>query len=117
MSDFTEAVERNLKGCEAFSVGACPGCEACGLFKPSRNTKKKRDGYERAFDRANESCFSWSPCESCGSSLGGDRHPAHFLLEGWEKLPKEERKIHHCLVCTDCVMYHANGDEPEDWQG
>lgn len=26
--------------------------------------------------------FSWSPCEGCGSTLGGERHPAVVLVEG-----------------------------------
>lgn len=26
--------------------------------------------------------FSWSECDCCGSSLGGSRHPAHFVTQG-----------------------------------
>lgn len=97
MRAFTDAVERELRGCEAFSVGSCPGCVVCGLsVEPTED--------ERSL--AEESHFSWSECDSCGSSLGGDRHPAHFLLDG---------EIQHLSVCADCLLYHANGDEPESW--
>ena len=27
-----------------------------------------------------EGWFSWSPCDACGSPLGGDRHPVVFEL-------------------------------------
>lgn len=26
--------------------------------------------------------FSWAECDCCGSSLGGSRHPAHFVTQG-----------------------------------
>lgn len=107
MSRFTDAIARNLEGCEAFSVGACPGCKTCGLGdEPSENER----------EQAEESHFSWSACDSCGSTLGGDRHPAHFLIRepGAETLVGAE--LYHCDVCTDCLFYHANGDEPEAWE-
>lgn len=96
---FRLAVESELKGCEAFSVGACPGCEHCGLSdEPSDNER----------ELAEEAHFSWSACDSCGSTFGGDRHPAHYLSDG---------AIVHLAVCTDCLFYHANGDDPgEDWR-
>ena len=96
---FLRAVERNLEGLEAFSVGACPGCEACGLSE---------DPTEDERDLADEAHFSWSACESCGSSLGGNRHAAHYLDEG---------EIQHLSVCVDCLHFHANGDLPDTWEG
>lgn len=86
---FLAAVIKNLEGLEAFSVGSCPGCEECG-------------------GESDEPSFSNSECDSCRSSLGGDRHPAHFLYQG---------EVQHCTVCSDCLMYHANGDLPEAWEG
>lgn len=95
---FIAAVRHNLEGCKAFSVGSCPGCDACGLGD---------EPTEREIESAEESSFSWSDCDSCGSSLGGDRHPAHFLYRG---------EIQHLTVCVDCLLFHANGDLPEDWR-
>lgn len=54
---------------------------------------------------ADEGGFSWAGCDSCGSSLGGNLSPAHYIGDAGE--------IVHCSVCVDCMMYHANGDLPE----
>lgn len=60
-----------------------------------------------------ETEFSWSACDACGSTLGGDRTPAHGLDTNGAVL--------HMHVCVDCVEYLANGDLPEDdaldWTG
>lgn len=53
-----------------------------------------------------ESYFSWHNCDSCGSSLGGDRHPAIGRLKHGELIDLE--------ICTDCLFYHAYGDIPEE---
>lgn len=100
MSRFTDAITRNLEGVEAFSVGACPGCEVCFPW-----TVDPHNPTEDEYDAANTSDFSWHSCESCGSTLAGDRHPAHGLIDG---------ELHHFSVCADCLFWHANGDEPID---
>ena len=71
-NDTTDAVERMCHDCghvedEAdfppgedscgYSVDVCP---ACGSF----DTSQRLDGHDE---------FSWSPCDCCGSSLGGSR--------------------------------------------
>lgn len=103
MSKFTDAVQAHTGELRAFSVGPCRGCEACEISSDDETLDD-----ERFHDLASEPHFSWSACESCGSTLGGDRHPAHYL--------DDENEIQHLDVCTDCVQYHANGDEPEDWR-
>lgn len=35
--------------------------------------------YANACPEECEGHFSWSPCDFCGSTLGGDRHPAALL--------------------------------------
>lgn len=127
---FTQDVERNLRGVFFFSVGACPGCADCGLASPCEHC----DGYgvkedesqceacngtgtheptDHERDIANEAHFSWSQCESCGSNLGGDRHPAHGIIaESVEHAQSKDRDITHFDVCSDCLFYHANGDLP-----
>ena len=57
---------------------------------------------------ADEPHFSWSPCESCGSSLGGNRYAAHST--------DADGNISHWDICEDCLFYFANGDLPENWE-
>ncbi len=53
--------------------------------------------------------FSWSACDCCGSSLGGDRFKAcHYNPETKETIDLE--------ICVDCLMYITNGDLPETWR-
>lgn len=93
---FLDAYRRGTEGLQAFSVGACPGCERCGLDdEPST----------AAYDMAQEPHFSWSSCEVCSSPLGGDRHPAHYWNDG-------DETVSHLSVCVDCLLYTANGDMP-----
>ena len=82
-----DRIEAELQSVTFFSVGGCSGCteDHCG------------DDWEGR--------FSWSGCESCRSSLGGDRYPAHGYIHG---------ELCHFEVCTDCLMYHANGDITDD---
>lgn len=54
--------------------------------------------------------FSNYWCDCCESQLAGDRHFAHTLVPsatggmeiGWEG-----------KICTDCTLFHANGDLPD----
>lgn len=39
--------------------------------------------------------FSWSPCDRCGSTLGGERHQWYYRESGQ---PDSE-----CQICTDCM--------------
>lgn len=84
---YKAAVEHNWRGVEAVSTGSCSGCEECGLEK---------DCDDHARELAEEPSFSWSACDSCGSTLGGNRHPAHGLING---------ELEHFSVCDDCLYY------------
>jgi hypothetical protein len=66
-----------------------------------------RGNVERARASAEEGGFSREGCDSCGSTLAGDLFPAHYL--------DAAREIVHCVVCVDCLQYHANGELPESW--
>ena len=55
-----------------------------------------------------EGSFSWSACGSCGSSLGGYRFEAHAFE------PTPNSVVYDIKICVDCLMFHANGDEPEE---
>lgn len=55
-----------------------------------------------------EPSFSWSSCGICNSHLGGDR-------EVWHALDDLTGTLYHFDdACVDCVVYLANGDEPEE---
>ncbi|MCG3778264.1 MAG: hypothetical protein JW388_0977 [Nitrospira sp.] len=114
MSAFTDRIDRNLRGLHSFSVGACPGCDECGLAEYGDAESRESRHYQVAISAAAEGDFSWSSCDSCGSGLGGNRYPAHGVIaETMEEAQKPQLEITHFNVCVDCVMYHANGDEPD----
>jgi len=107
---YCEAVERNLKGLEGVSTGDCPGCEQC-----AENADMTPEEHEEAWGSMDgaEASFSWRSCGICGCHLGGDRHVWHFII------PKDGSCVgqpiyHEDDACTDCVMFLANGDVPED---
>ena len=97
MSQFTQAIEQYCKGLDSVAIG-CNGIEC-----------EYADGDE---NHRCESFFSWSQCDSCGSTLGGDRLDATGM---WHDKSDKFVTI-DMTVCIDCVMWHANGEEPETWQ-
>ena len=56
-----------------------------------------------------ETHFSWSSCDSCGSTFGGDRVPATWY-------DPDTDEIYEMEICIDCAMFHANGELPETWE-
>lgn len=107
MSQFTDAIEKRLEGYTHISTGVCPGCPAC-----AKREGLSVDEMNEALERGDtvDSYFSWAPCESCGSRLGGDREYLHGICSVSREL------IHFGGACVDCVRFHANGDEPEAWE-
>lgn len=71
---------------------------------------------ESARAEADEGSFSWSDCDACGTSMGGDRYPAHWIYRRSAEgtLPARE-SIEHEMVCQDCLLFSANGDLPGEW--
>lgn len=106
MSKYTKAVEHQLKGIENLNPSLCASCSDCG-GKWGMEEEEFADAIENgeAFD---EGSFSWSSCEGCGSILGGNRYVVHGFMDD---------NIIHLDVCVDCLVYLANGDEPENWEG
>lgn len=128
MSKYTDAVEHNLKGLTAVSPGICGGCTECADahgYKAEYEWPEEEEQAEEdrmvKFDEAvssgkvnDEGSFSWSGCGVCGSHLGGNLYVWHALYEEDLKKPPEERTLlHFDDACTDCVMFLANGDEPD----
>ena len=50
--------------------------------------------------------FSWSPCDRCGSALGGSRHEWHFRERGGNS--------DDGLICSDCLYAIAYGHGRRD---
>ena len=105
MSAFTEAIEHSLDGLEHASTGLAPQCPDCqsdyGMSPRMFYTAVISD---TVFD---EGSFSSDFCDCCGSSLGGSRYAAHAF--------DKSGRLYHLEICVDCLMYIANGDEPDDW--
>lgn len=69
------------------------------------------EGFEiLAIDTDDEGCFSWSPCDTCNQKLGGNRYRATLCNPG------PDRDAIEVKVCTDCVMFAANGELPTEAQ-
>lgn len=107
MSAYTEAVEHFLKGIGFISTGSYMNdCYECGDdFDP----KCKEGGDGESWSYA-EPYFSRSQCDGCGSRLGGSREVSHGIVE-------ETGELIHLSLCTDCVVFINNGEEPEEWEG
>lgn len=136
-NQFLSSVEHNLRGVHFFGVGACMGCDDCGLaprecpscggdgkrFEHNHNGEPCRvcdgKGTVEPTERERESAdsgneFSSASCDSCGTYLAGSRYPAHGVLSlTMEDAQKPEREITHFDVCADCLVFHANGDLPD----
>jgi predicted metal-binding protein len=100
---FVANVTRYLDGLEPVFAGAACGCEACGLGDLAHP-----DDDQSRFEAAETLGMSWYRCEVCGGDPG-ERHAAH----GWLKTDEGEELV-HLTVCTDCLVFVANGDLPDD---
>ena len=109
MSNFTESIERELAGIGHIGTGLTSCCGVC-CDAHDLSEEEMREGCETG-DICDEGGFSSQSCDSCGSSLGGDRYAAH----GFDGDPCDGKVI-HLDICVDCLMFHANGDEPEAWE-
>ena len=112
MCQFTESVARHCDGMHVApgSSATCPEClEAYGISeRDERGRFRSVDAMQEELYELESGSFSWHECDTCGSRLGGDRHEAHGEINGgW----------YHLSVCTDCLLYFANGDIPETWEG
>jgi hypothetical protein len=109
VSTFTDAIRRNLDGLGPVFPGVVHDCPECP------DVEDYGGDLERYHDEAREPSFSWSSCDSCGSTLGGDRHAAHAWDADADPASAGTAGLYHLDICTDCLFFHANGDEPEAW--
>jgi hypothetical protein len=111
MSAFTKAIEHYCDGLHV-ATGAAASCQECRDSFGCDDDASDDDAQEYLY-QYDEAHFSWSQCDSCGSTLGGDRHAAHGIPHGYKA---GDDSIIHLDICTDCLLFHANGDEPESWE-
>lgn len=105
MSKFTDSINRNWPD-YVISLGTSHSCNEC-----TNGDEIDEDDCE-ALD---EGHFSWQECDSCGSRLGGDRFNAHAIHhEAFGPNAKQPDNMYHIEICVDCLVFHANGDEPEE---
>lgn len=112
-ADFLAAVQRSEADfAHGIAIGpaiTCPTCEEIHDV-PTRDERGRfLSRHARQEMMCDEGSFSWSECDTCGSTLGGNRYDAHGL-------PLRAEPI-HLDICVDCLMYFANGDVPESWEG
>ena len=105
MCDFIEAIDSNWPEAR-INPGICPTCADC-QSDFGMSPRAFYFAYESG-EICDEGGFSWRACDSCGSTLGGDRYAAHAI---------DDEGITHISICVDCLCFHANGDIPEQWEG
>ncbi len=93
---YIESVDHYLKGIDHVSPGNCLSCLECNPDGIDAETFEQ--------DHPDEGGFSWAQCDGCGSTFGGDRYAGHGTIKG---------ELIHLDLCVDCLMYLANGDEPD----
>ena len=104
MSNYTKAVEKNIAGLKAVSTGICPECQTCADTHTDGDLVELQRQWESG-EICDEGSSSWKGCEICGCKLGTTVYCWHWIADG---------EIQHSdNVCQDCVLYLANGDEPE----
>ena len=113
---FIAAVESGCEGLTAVSTGLWPGCETCReAYAPDASP----EGFEQLWQSGEvfaEPSFSPCGCEICGSLLGGNFEPWHAIALDANGEPTR-LIVHGDRACVDCLLYLANGDLPEKWEG
>lgn len=107
MSEFSERVRQNLEGIGHLSPGVVAGCPQCP------DVEDYGGDLDRTHQDAQEASWSWKACGSCGTRRDGDRHPAHAWAEDADPVEEGVDGLYHLLICTDCLLFHVNGEEPD----
>ncbi len=111
MSNFTDSIDHYCDGLTV-ATGAAASCSECLDTYQIKDTGDI-NAMQEALYQVDEPSFSWSQCDSCGSTFGGDRYSAHGIPLDFK--PGDDSII-HMEICVDCLCAWANGDEPEQWQ-
>lgn len=105
-ADFIQAIETRCQELKGLSTGPCPGCSDCADSLGFDSVEEFDLAYEIGKVES-ETHFSWAACGICGSSLGGDREPWHYVNDSNEV-------CHEQGACVDCMLFLANGDLPTE---
>jgi len=97
MTPFQRAVRIYCEGLDTVAVW-CPGKDCPNYDGPDHQCEPDE--------------FSREQCDSCGSTLAGYREQGSGIFTDSEG----KIQIIPMVLCTDCTMYHANGDEPDTWE-
>jgi hypothetical protein len=108
MSNFTDSIAHYCEGLH-ISPGPAACCDDCRQAYDIPDGMPTDEAQELMLD---EGGFSRAQCDSCGSTYAGDRHDAHGIPHDFKP---GDGSIVHLTICTDCLLFHANGDEPEEW--
>ena len=107
-SPFVAGIVASTQGLSAVSTGICPSCDECRQeYAPDATPEEVEELWQTGKVYA-EPSFSWHGCDICGSRLGGEFEP-------WHAIDANGDLIHGDRACVDCVVYLANGDQPENW--
>ena len=87
---------------DLFQDQDCPICDGTGQRPPTMEEFEEQWSTQEALC---EPSFSWSGCDLCDSTLGGNMEP-------WHAVDANNEIIHGEHACVDCVLYLANGDLP-----
>jgi hypothetical protein len=107
---YVEAFERHTKGMFALSIGLCSACSDCqSAFDVGELTLRKMidEGL------SDEGGISRAGCDCCGSGLQQNLYAGHC----WITLDDGKEVLTHLELCSDCMLFIANGDFPENWEG
>ena len=111
MSAFIDSIDHYCEGLH-IAVGPSASCQEC---RDAYDIPDSADDDIAQENMQDEGSFDWSQCDSCGSTFGGDRYHAHGLPIDRSGSFDYSRDMIHLSICADCLFFHANGDEPEDW--
>ena len=84
-----------IKDLKFVSTGLCPDCKDCADSFGYDDMNKYNQDVENG-NICDEGSFSWSPCDDCNISLGGNSYYAHGM--------DENDDLVHFTICLDCLM-------------
>ena len=99
---YQKRVKKELSTLECLNNGTVL-CPDCGTWVEGENCPDC--GMD--FDLMNEPSFSWSSCDCCGSSLGGDKYKAMGLIKN--RSPRRKNNWIEYSICVDCMYYIEYG--------
>jgi hypothetical protein len=95
---------------EALSSGLCSACSDC-QDNYGVDELELKDMMDQGL--SDEGGISRQGCDCCGNGLQQNLYAGHC----WITLDDGKEVLTHLELCSDCMMFIANGDLPENWEG